>query len=100
MLVSLMEMLWLRTGPLYFDALSSESHRAFIRKNLRHNTKLFEAIRAGDPAVARAERESDLRELAGSPRPYPKRPGDDVRDAVGITRAVHGKEELHRTRRQ
>src|SRR5258708_6565827 len=27
MLVSFIEMLWLRTGPLYFDALSSESHR-------------------------------------------------------------------------
>ncbi len=64
MLVSMIEMLWLRTGPLYYETLSSDSNLAFIRKSLKHNTRLFEALRAGDAAAARATREKDLRELA------------------------------------
>jgi DNA-binding GntR family transcriptional regulator len=63
-LVSMIEGLWLRTGPLYHKPLSSVSHLSFIRKNLKNNSSLFEALRLRDPDAAREARTNDLRELA------------------------------------
>jgi DNA-binding GntR family transcriptional regulator len=63
-LVSMIEMLWLRTGPLYFEAISSVSHLAFVKKSLQNNSALFDALKKGDGELAKKTRQRDLRELA------------------------------------
>jgi DNA-binding GntR family transcriptional regulator len=63
-LVLMIEVLWLRTGPLYFEAVSSASHLAFVRKSVRKNAALFRAIKGRDGPRARTTRQKDLRELA------------------------------------
>lgn len=63
-LVAMIEILWLRTGPLYYEALSSVSHLPFIREGLRNNAQLLKALRARDGSAARSMRQKDLNELA------------------------------------
>jgi DNA-binding GntR family transcriptional regulator len=63
-LVSMIEMLWLQTGPLYFEAVSTANHLAFVRKSLKNNAALFETLQARDAVAARTTRERDLRQLA------------------------------------
>jgi DNA-binding GntR family transcriptional regulator len=91
-LVSMIEMLWLRTGPLYYETLSSTRHLAFIRKGLKNNARLLDAIRAGDCGAARATREMDLQDLAAWLREHrerrrPRAVGESDR---GLARSLAG----------
>lgn len=63
-LVLMIEVLWLRTGPLYFEAVSSASHLPFVRKSVKKNAALFKALKGHDATSAKATRHRDLRELA------------------------------------
>jgi DNA-binding GntR family transcriptional regulator len=97
MLVSMIEMLWLRTGPLYFDALASVSHLAFIRKGLKNDARLLDAIRARDAAVARETREMDLRELASWLREHRERRLSRAEPVPGVPAAGETARPKHRT---